>query len=280
MSGKNVIVRFKDQPAIELATARGDRAMVLLHGAQVVSWVAANGTERLYLSARSAYGSGAVVRGGVPVIFPQFNQRGPDFNVPRHGFVRTLPWSLEQASASTVTLRLADNEQSRRLWPHAFALTVTVRLESDRLEMSLGVANTGAEPLAFTAALHTYLAVGDISQTSVSGLGGVRFLDTVSLAEGTGSPVPLRFEGETDAIWLDLPSALRMDSPAGALDVAMEGFKDAVIWNPWARKCALLPDMPDDDFRRMLCIEAAAIGKPVTLAPAGTWLGRQILSAV
>jgi glucose-6-phosphate 1-epimerase len=36
--------------------------------------------------------------------------------------------------------------------------------------------------------------------------------------------------------------------------------------------------MPDDGYRRMLCIEAAVIDKPVTLAPGEAWSGRQLLS--
>ena len=85
---------FLGQPAVTLATAGGDRATVLLHGAQVVSWIPAGGSERLYLSERSRYGDGKGVRGGVPVVFPQFNRRGPDFSLPKHGFVRTRAWTL------------------------------------------------------------------------------------------------------------------------------------------------------------------------------------------
>ena len=35
----------------------------------------------------------------------------------------------------------------------------------------------------------------------------------------------------------------------------------------------------DDGYRRMLCIEAAAIDKPVRLDAGRTWLGRQTLTA-
>lgn len=277
----NRVDDFHGQPAIELRTPDGDRATVLLHGAHVASWVPAGGAQRLYLSARRSYGHGTAIRGGVPVIFPQFNRRGPDFSVPRHGFARTRNWQAARQLADSVTLRLADDEQTQALWPHPFALTMTVTLAPQRLDLALGVSNTGARPFSFTAALHTYLEVGDIAQASVSGLEGVRFLDTVdqtSGEEGEGSSAPLRFERETDLIWYDLPRPLRLLSPAGALDIAMEGFADAVVWNPWAQKCAALPDMADDDFRRMLCIEAAAIARPVTLAAGEHWLGRQVLA--
>ena len=81
------------QPFDPITLVRGD-ARVVLHpyGAHVVSWTTADGDERLFLSPRSAYSEGAAIRGGVPVIFPQFNQRGPDFDVPRHGFARNRRW--------------------------------------------------------------------------------------------------------------------------------------------------------------------------------------------
>ena len=70
----------------------------------------------------------------------------------------------------------------------------------------------------------------------------------------------------------------QLRAPGVELEVGMEGFRDAVVWNPWAERCAALPDMPEDGYRRMLCIEAAAIDKPVNLAPGQSWSGRQLLA--
>ena len=281
----SAISEFRGQPAIDLQTSDGARATILLHGAHVVSWVPAGGTDRLYLSPTSAYGDGVAVRGGVPIIFPQFNQRGPDFNVPRHGFARTRSWRLVRertvvdSPSASATFRLDDGVDTRELWPHPFSLLFTVTLESRRLALALEVSNTGSASLAFTAALHTYLDVGDIGQAQVEGLTGVRLLDTVTDESGSGADSALRFAGETDRIYFDLPRPLTLQSPNGALEVSMHGFRDAVIWNPWAERGAALPDMPDDDYRRMLCIEAAAVGRPVTLSPDEKWLGRQTLFA-
>src|SRR5690606_23006413 len=108
---------FRGQPAIELATDEGDRAVLLLHGAHVVGWTPAGGPQWLYLSPTSAFGDGAAIRGGVPVIFPQFNQRGPDFSVPRHGFARNRQWAVESRATDSATLRLEAAEASRALWP-------------------------------------------------------------------------------------------------------------------------------------------------------------------
>ncbi len=270
---------FRGQPAVVLATPAGDRVVVLLHGAHVVSWTPAGGREWLYLSPTSALGDGASIRGGVPVIFPQFNRRGPDFDVPRHGFARNRRWRLASRSEEAATFLLEDDDATLGLWPHAFALRLSVRLARKRLELGLEAVNTGSTAFAFTAALHTYLAVVDIASTRLHGLQGVRCLDTVAGTNGNGPEAALRFAGETDVIWYDLPRPLLLETPQGSLEIATSGFPDAVVWNPWAERAVSLADLPDEDYRRMLCIEAAAIGHPVSLAAGAAWLGRQVLEA-
>jgi glucose-6-phosphate 1-epimerase len=48
-----------------------------------------------------------------------------------------------------------------------------------------------------------------------------------------------------------------------------------VVWNPGPDKAAAMNDLPDDDWLRLLCVEAAAIGTPITLAPGQEWVARQ-----
>jgi glucose-6-phosphate 1-epimerase len=52
-----------------------------------------------------------------------------------------------------------------------------------------------------------------------------------------------------------------------------------MVWNPGAERSAALPDMLPDDYRHMLCVEAAQVSKAVELAPGETWHGAQILEA-
>ena len=75
---------FQGLPTHKLTLPCGDSLRVALHGAHVLSWVS-QGRERLYLSPHSVMDAHAAIRGGVPVCFPQFNQRGP---LPKHGFAR------------------------------------------------------------------------------------------------------------------------------------------------------------------------------------------------
>ena len=51
----------------------GDSVLVTSQGAQVLSWIS-QGRERLFLSPASHW-DGRAIRGGVPVCWPQFNER-------------------------------------------------------------------------------------------------------------------------------------------------------------------------------------------------------------
>ena len=80
-----------------------------------------------------------------------------------------------------------------------------------------------------------------------------------------------------DRIFERVPRQLRLrDAGAGALTLALEGFADAVLWNPAAAKAATMADL--SGFRTFLCIEPAVVAAPITLAPGESWTGAQVLS--
>ena len=56
-----------------------------------------------------------------------------------------------------------------------------------------------------------------------------------------------------------------------------DGFADAVVWNPWADLARQLPDLADDEYLRMLCVEAANAATSVRLDPGARWIGTQTL---
>jgi hypothetical protein len=78
-------------PPTTLLPPDGARAEIYPHGTHVTSWVPAGGSERLFLSPASEFRPGAPIRGGVPVVFPQFSGLG---SLPKHGFVRLLSWEM------------------------------------------------------------------------------------------------------------------------------------------------------------------------------------------
>lgn len=262
----------------------GAAASFSLHGGQLLSWLPAGAGEQLYLSPRSEFAPGKAIRGGVPVIFPQFAERGP---LPRHGFARTALWELvsqEQGRDDALAvLRLRDSEATRAVWPHAFELELSVRVGGRTLDIELACENTGDAPLQFTAALHTYLRVADLDAVSVEGLAGLRYFDSVTQAEAL-QRTGLLLTGENGVLDLDRiyfgvkERPLLVTEDRRQIVVRQQDFDDAVLWNPGPQRCAALTDMPPDGWSQMLCVEAACIGRPIELQPGEVWAGRQSLS--
>ncbi len=252
-----------------------------MQGAQLVSWRRPNGQEQLYLSDRAVYAPGHPVRGGVPVVFPQFECRGP---LPRHGFARTASWGLAQVSISAAdalaVFSLTDTQATQAVWPHAFSLELTIRFCANRLDLELTVDNTGPTSFKFTTALHTYLRVQDLDQLQLNGLHRLRYQDCVRGTEQIDSLSSLKITSEIDRIYFDAARELVLVDGSHSKRISTSGFLDAVVWNPGADKCAVLADMPADGYRHMLCVEAAAIGQPIELTPGGQWVARQSIECL
>jgi glucose-6-phosphate 1-epimerase len=263
--------------SIRLVHPSGSTAEVHPHGAHVTSWIPAGGGEALFLSRASRFEPGTAIRGGVPVIFPQFAETGP---LPKHGFARTERWERVEGSDTRATLRLRDREQTRAIWPHAFLAELSVELDEGRIAIHLAVTNTDAAPFSFTGALHTYLRVADVHQASVEGLRAVAYRDKLRGGEThVEEDAVLRIADEIDRVYRHAPAELRLRDEAGGRTILVrsEGFADAVVWNPGARNTASFPDMEAGEEREMLCVEAAQAVDPIRLAPGETWRGAQVL---
>lgn len=278
------LVEFQGQPALKLRAPDGAQATVLLHGAHVVSWIPAGEVEQLYLSPTAQYGLGAAVRGGVPVIFPQFNQRGP---LPRHGLVRTRDWqvteSVRRDGHAIDVLKFCDDIATRVHWRQHFEAELTVSLAGRNLDIELAISNTGDSPFQFNAALHTYLRCNDALKVQLEGLQNCDYEDFLAGAKpGEVSAQQwgdvLTVVGPLDRVYHQVRHPLILRELGRKTRIAMTGFEDVVVWNPGPDGAAGLADMPDEDWLHMMCVEAACLREPVTLAPGQEWAGMQHLS--
>lgn len=255
-------------PCLRL-TNGASSALVGLRGGQVLSWTC-GGQEQLYLSERSRHAPGASIRGGIPIIFPQFADDGPG---PRHGFARTSVWQPIEAppgqGIACVRLRLEDAPATQSVWPHAFVLEQTVSLDVTRLDVELTVRNTDDHAWSFSAALHSYWRIEAGHRVQVDALADVPFRDRSE--SGCRSPVrgPLSTEDEIERLYRNAPSEVVLRHTR-SLQLASEGWPDLMVWNPGPDKGRALSDLDPAGHERFLCVEPLQY-ENLRLEPGDTW---------
>jgi glucose-6-phosphate 1-epimerase len=269
-------------PRARVSGARAE-AELYLQGGHLTHWQPHGAAPVLFLSKRAAYAPGKAIRGGVPLIFPWFGAHATDRSAPMHGFARSRSWRLVTSGpgpegAVVLELGLDDDEATRRLWPPAFSLRYRVTI-GEVLHLALEVVNTSPAPFTFEAALHTYLAVGDVQAVALTGLENTPYIDKVdAFTRKRHGAEPLRLTGETDRLFLGTRARCVVDDRAlgRRLVVDKTGSATTVVWNPWVTKTRDIGDFDPDDWRTMICVETAnAADDAVTLAAGG----RHVMSA-
>ncbi|WP_151523386.1 D-hexose-6-phosphate mutarotase [Serinicoccus kebangsaanensis] len=256
-------------PLTARTAERGGSALVAYdHGAHLARWDV-GGAPVVWCSDHAVLDGSRAIRGGVPLCFPWFADGPSGALAPAHGLVRTTTWTpLTPAGHETWAWTVSDTDVAGH--PGAehlggpFALRYAVSLEPRQaqpvLRLSLAVHNPGSRPLRAEVALHTYLAVGDVTRTQVRGLSGADYLDKVT-GERLTHHGPVLIEGETDSVF-DSPGRPRLEVDDGerVLVLTSEGAGQTVVWNPGADKAAGMSDLGDGEWRDFVCVEAAATG--------------------
>ncbi|MEI8096258.1 MAG: D-hexose-6-phosphate mutarotase [Spirochaetales bacterium] len=234
-----------------------DLATFTLQGAHLTSWQPAGHEPVLWMSSSTRWETGEVLRGGVPVCWPWFGAH-PDGGA-RHGFVRTLVWTLlgvtERPEHLTVSFGLDVNGTEDPRWPYRARVEFQAEFGAD-LTLRLLTRNTDGRPFTFTEALHTYFQVGDIGRVEVAGPEG-----------------EVRFSGEVDQVFEGTTAScvIRDPSLGRQLRIDKSGSASTVIWNPGEARARLLGDLGDELHRNFVCVESGNVrGDAVTLAPGAT----------
>ncbi|CAN8325702.1 unnamed protein product [Cochlearia groenlandica] len=163
-----------------------------------------------------------------------------------------------------------------------FHLRVSLALDGN-LTMISRVRNINSKPFSFSIAYHTYFSISDISEVRVEGLETLDYLDNLRDKERfTEQGDALTFESEMDRVYLNSKDVVAVfdHERKRTFLIKKEGLPDVVVWNPWDKKAKALADLGDEEYKHMLCVDGAAIEKPITLKPGEEWTGKLILSLV
>jgi glucose-6-phosphate 1-epimerase len=277
------VLAFHETPSglvyIEITTPHA-KATVYLQGAHLTHWQPSNNGVAaqpvIFLSRKSDLAPGKAIRGGVPIIFPWFGPRHDGKTGPSHGFARIQDWELAFAALSGneihLTFTQGPTELSRSLGYDNFKLAYQLTIGSS-LTMQLTVANHGAVPLAFEEALHTYYAVADVHEVTVTGLEGTTYLDKTDNFQAKVQHGAVTITGPTDRVYLNTASASLLHDAAGKRRITVDktNSNTTVVWNPWESGAQKLPDMDPTEWHEFIAVETVnASTNSITLASGGT----------
>jgi glucose-6-phosphate 1-epimerase len=163
------LVEYGQLPALRIRADDGAEAIVTLYGAHLVSWIGADGASACSAASCRRWTAARAIRGGVPVIFPQFAERGDGM---RHGFARISTWRMganagraaDGGAHASFVLDAGDLAAPiAQAWPHKFALRLTWRCAPTNCAHARR-AQPRQQGVCLFRALHSYLAVDDLGK--------------------------------------------------------------------------------------------------------------------
>ena len=244
-------------------------ARISLFGGHVFDWQPAGHAPVLWVSPGTRFNRKRSIRGGTPVCWPWFAVHPTHTGWPSHGYIRTADWTLESAEQTNeaIVLRLSPPVEDRdaAFFPHAMRPTRDLEI-GGTLTFRLTQTNTGDEPVEIGQALHTYFAIGDISEMEITGLEATPFIDKLEVEKEGGhrepEGTPITVSSEIDRIYRELsgPVALHDRKLGRTIEISHERATNAVVWNPWIEKTIALGDMGTEHaYRTMMCIETGNV---------------------
>lgn len=246
-------------------------AAISLFGGHVLSYKPNGQEDLIWMSQQAKFDGKTALRGGIPICWPWFGR----IAAPAHGFARNSEWTLlehrENENGVIIELGLLPSESTLAIWPHQFQAHLLVEI-GDELKVTLDVTNTDTQAWTFSGALHTYLTVGDIEQTTTTGMGS-EYIDSLKGGEVCQGGKTLQLTDTIDRVYTQPEANITVTDPVLNRSVIVEnqGHNSAVLWNPWVEGAQSMGDMQDDGYKTFLCVEstlhAASLEQGKTLQP-------------
>lgn len=202
-------------------------------------------------------------RAGIPVIFPQFAERGP---LQKHGFARNKYWNLiEEIADSTqsrIVYALEINSGDYPEWPFSAKLQLAIVASKNTIDITFVIQNIGQETFSWTGGLHPYFAVDDLLQVKVSGLKGCFVENRYDSAQTVMPHEFLTFDRNIFESLIDSLGPIELVTSKSRIKLESTGFNQWMIWNPGQDGAKSIDDLPCEDWAKFICIEPVIVGNP------------------
>ena len=143
------------------------RVGIKLQGCELTSiFNKKDNTERLW------QGDTSIWYGQSPILFPivgrlledKYILDGKEYNMPKHGFARNLPWTLKENNGTSISFILTDTEETLKLYPYSFDFVVTYILEESTLYVQHKILNKNDKTMLFSLGAHPAFncEIGDV----------------------------------------------------------------------------------------------------------------------
>ncbi len=249
-------------------------ADICLYGAHVTSFRPQNAMDILWVSPDSYFEVGKPIRGGIPVCFPWFGPHKTDPQKPQHGFGRLMYWDVKSTSSrlsgeTEIVLQLCSSEETMEYWGYHFCAEMTI-VVGRKLEVTLKVTNTSAEPFEYSCALHSYYNISALENISIEGLQQTTYYNQLTGENGIQEEEILHIQEPITRHYLNTITPVVIDDQIFNRRIKAEklGSKVTTVWNPGEEACASISDLPDDAFHAFVCVEATnAFNFPIGLQP-------------
>ena len=105
-----------------------------------------------------------------PILFPivcsvnneTYRVDGKEYHLPRHGFARDMEFKLIGKSERKVTFALESNQDTKKVYPYDFTLSVSYTLEGNKIGVIWHVLNTDKQEIHFQIGGHPAFNIPDM----------------------------------------------------------------------------------------------------------------------
>ena len=177
------------------------------HGAELQSIQDADGNEYLWQGDPKYWGRRS------PILFPIvcglwddcYRLDGYEYKMQRHGFARDMDFQLIAKTDRKVTFALEDTPETHRCYPYHFMLSITYRLDGNKIHVIWHVHNTERNEIHFQIGGHPAFMISGVKEGDEV-KGTIRFDNTDKIERLIGNMngciIPGRFDvGSMDGIW-------------------------------------------------------------------------------